>query len=288
MPERAPGTGYSVFADTMADMTYLELEQCVKDGAVALWALGVIEQHGPHLPLATDIYVPAATLSEARRMLAARGIASVTVPPFYWGVNVASASFAGSFEVRPEVMVELMKDVFANLKKDGFTQVFCLSGHGEALHNQTILAGVKAGCAAAGIDGSVIIAPAMAQRLGFDLADPHLAVMEPESAGASPGAEPQPYLDIHAGEWETSVIWGLFPDVVRTSIVPTLEPTNYGPADLAEWRKGYEHSRRKTPRGYFGSPAAADPARGAAIIAGEARRVADAIASKVQRFNAPK
>jgi creatinine amidohydrolase len=281
MAERVPGTGYSVFADTMADMTYPEVEQCVRDGAIVLWALGVIEQHGPHLPLATDIYVPAATLSEARRLLAARGIPSVTVPPFYWGVNVASASFAGSFEVRPEVMVELMKDVFANLKKDGFAQVFCLSGHGEALHNQTILAGVKAGSAASAIAGNVVIAPAMAQRLGFDLADPHLALMAPENEA------PQPYLDIHAGAWETSVIWGLFPDVVRTAIVPTLEPTNYGPADLAEWRKGHEHSRRKTPRGYFGSPAAADPARGAAIIAGEARRVADAIAAKVERGPRP-
>jgi len=278
MPERPPGAGYSVFADTMADMTYPELEQCARDGAIVLWALGVIEQHGPHLPLATDIYVPAATLSEARKLLAAQGIPSVTAPPFYWGVNVASASFAGSFEVRPEVMIELMKDVFANLKKDGFAQVFCLSGHGEALHNQTILAGVKAGCAAAGIDGSVIVAPAMAQRLGFDLADPHLALTAPET-----DERPQPYLDIHAGEWETSVIWGLYPEVVRSAIVPTLEPTNYGPADLAEWRKGYEHSRRKTPRGYFGSPAAADPARGAAIIAAEARRVADAIAAKLVR-----
>jgi creatinine amidohydrolase len=275
MPERAPGGGYSVFTDTMADMTYPEVEQSVRDGAVVLWALGVIEQHGPHLPLATDIYVPAATLSEARRLLAARGIPSVTVPPFYWGVNVASASFAGSFEVRPEVMIELMKDVFANLKKDGFQQVFCLSGHGEALHNQTILAGVKAGCSASSLDGSVIIAPAMAKRLGFDLADPHLALLAPDTDA------PQPYLDIHAGEWETSVIWGLYPDVVRTEIVPTLEPTNYGPTDLAEWRKGYDHSRRKTPNGYFGSPAAADPARGPAIIAEEARRVADAIAAKV-------
>ena len=49
---------YSIFKDTIADMTYPEVEQAVRDGAVALWALGVIEQHGPHLPLGTDVYVP--------------------------------------------------------------------------------------------------------------------------------------------------------------------------------------------------------------------------------------
>jgi creatinine amidohydrolase len=268
--------GYSVFAGTMADMTYPELEQSVRDGAVVLWALGVIEQHGPHLPLATDVYVPCATLARARELLTERGVPSVIAPPFYWGVNVASAHFAGSFEVRPAVMVELMKDVLANFKKDGFSQVFCLSGHGEALHNTTILEGVKAGSAASGIDARVLVAPAMAKRLGYDPADPHLALLAPEPDEPHP-----PYLDIHAGSWETSVIWGLFPHVVRDEIVPTLEPTNYGPSDLAEWRKGYEHSRRKTPLGYFGQPADADPALGAGIIEQEALRVADAIVAKL-------
>ena len=67
------------------------------------------------------------------------------------------------------------------------------------------------------------------------------------------------------------MIWGLIPDAVRGEIVPTLAPTNYGPADLAEWRKGYEHATRKTPRGYFGQPAEADPARGPGIIAAKRR-----------------
>lgn len=275
MTQRTPG-GYSVFAGTMADMTYPELEQAVHDGAVVMWALGVIEQHGPHLPLATDVYVPSATLLEARRLLAERGIPSVIAPPFYWGVNVASASFPGSFEVRPAVMVELMKDVFAGFGKDGFRHAFCLSGHGEALHNQTILTGVKEGSAATGIDGCVLVTPAMAKRLGYAADDPHVALL------AADPDEHHAFLDIHAGAWETSVIWGLVPDAVRSEILPTLAPTNYGPADLAEWRKGYEHARAKTPHGYFGQPAEADPARGPGIIAFEGARVADTIATRLQ------
>ncbi|MFI4988252.1 MAG: creatininase family protein, partial [Alphaproteobacteria bacterium] len=108
--------GYSVFHETMADMTFPELEAAARDGAVTLWGLGVIEQHGPHLPLATDVYVPQATLRRARQLLAARGIASVIVPPFYWGVNHVTGRFPGSFEVRPAVMVELMTDVFRSLR----------------------------------------------------------------------------------------------------------------------------------------------------------------------------
>jgi creatinine amidohydrolase len=212
---QANGGGYSVFHDTMADMTYLEVERAARDGAVVLWSLGVIEQHGPHLPLATDIYVPAATLSQARGLLAERGVKSIVAPPFYWGINVASASFAGSFEVRPDVMVELMKDVIANLKKDGFGHVFCLSGHGEALHNQTILRGLRAACEASDIAGSFLLEEAMAKRLGFALDDPLLAILPPETDEAPHGQ----YLDIHAGSWETSVIWGLYPEVVRSGKV---------------------------------------------------------------------
>ena len=33
--------GYSIFHETMADMTFLEVEEVARRGAVVLWALGV-------------------------------------------------------------------------------------------------------------------------------------------------------------------------------------------------------------------------------------------------------
>ena len=39
--------GYSIFDETMADMTWPEVEAAARAGAVALWGLGVIEErHG--------------------------------------------------------------------------------------------------------------------------------------------------------------------------------------------------------------------------------------------------
>jgi creatinine amidohydrolase len=275
--DRLGHAGYSVFHETMADMTFPEIERAARAGAVTLWGLGVIEEHGPHLPLATDVYVPTAILRLARRLLAREGIESVIVPPLYWGINHATGRFAGSFLLRPEVMIELMGDVFGSLKKDGFSRVFCLSGHGDAAHNKTILEGVRKGSRTAGIDVRVIAKPAALQRLGFDAADPHLAVTE-----ASP-PKPAKYVDVHAGDWETSLVWAVYPEVVRSALLPDLVPTNYGPADLDEWRKGGEHAVRKTPHGYLGDPAAADRARGLALLEEEARLVAGAIAAAVKR-----
>ena len=43
-PELTRG-GYSIFHETMADMTWLEVERAARNGAVVLWGLGVIEEH---------------------------------------------------------------------------------------------------------------------------------------------------------------------------------------------------------------------------------------------------
>ena len=56
----------------------------------------------------------------------------VIVPPYYWGVNHVTGSFPGSIDIRPEVMTELMTDVFRSLAKAGFRQVFCITGHYDA------------------------------------------------------------------------------------------------------------------------------------------------------------
>lgn len=267
-----PG-GYSIFHETLADMTLPEIERAAKSGAVPLWGLGVIEQHGPHLPLGTDVYVPMAVLRLARRLLASRAIEAVIVPPFYWGVNHVTASYVGSFVVRPAVFVALMTDVFTSLKKDGFDRVFCLSGHGDAVHNRTILDGVRQGSAAAAIDGRMVVSRSMVARLGFDPADPHLAIAVDEGSGSSGP------IDVHAGLWETSLMWAAFPAVVRSDLLPGLVPTDFAPADLAEWRKGGDHALGKSPLGYVGDPAAASREQGLNLLRREAERVADAVAA---------
>jgi creatinine amidohydrolase len=67
------------------------------------------------------------------------------------------------------------------------------------------------------------------------------------------------------------------PGLVRENLRSDLESTDYGPDDLAEWRKGREHARAKTPLGYFGDPAAASAEEGERWVADSAQRMADAI-----------
>jgi len=265
-----------IFADTIAQMTWFEVDQAAKDGAILLWAFGVIEQHGPHLPTGTDVYVPSLQLRQVRILLAERGVKALIVPPFYWGINDVSSGFPASYQVRPSSMVELMADVFGSIRQDGFTHVFCVSGHGDALHNRTILQGVKTGSERTGLDISFVTDAALATRLGLELSDPYLTLRAP--------APPSParFVDVHAGQWETSVMMHACPGLVRENLRSNLESTNYGPNDLAEWRKGREHARGKTPLGYFGDPAAASPEEGERWVADSARCLADAIERRLK------
>ena len=271
-------SGTSVFAETLAEMTWYEAEAAAKSGASVLWAFGVIEEHGPHLPLGTDVYVPAAILRRVRAKLGEAGHPAVILPAYYWGINQVTGGFPGSIETRPSTMIALMEDVLTSLKSKGFSRVFCASGHGDALHNQTIFDGVVKARASSGVDAVALLNAPLAKRLGLDPASPALVAFDLPA----PSGPPPKFFDVHAGNPETSAMLHLHPELVRTGVIPSLAPTDFGPDDLAEWRKGQEAARRKTPQGYLGDPASGEAARGRAsfdglteaMTAGILRRVA--------------
>jgi creatinine amidohydrolase len=275
MTERDPGI--SIFAGTMAELTWGEVAAAARAGAVALWAFGVIEQHGPHLPTGTDVYLPAAKLRRTRALLAEAGIAAVIVPPYYWGVNHVSGAFPASPRVRPSVMAALMADVIGSLADDGFGHLFCVTGHGDAEHNRTIYEGIRQGGEGRPIRASFLAEARLVERLGLSPADPLVTPFTPAATGPA-----RPFLDIHAGEWETSAMLATHPGLVRQEVVPGLVPTDFVAADLAEWRRGLGHARAKTPLGYLGDPAAASLEDGQRSLEAQAVAMAAAIVARVR------
>jgi creatinine amidohydrolase len=270
--------GYSIFDETLADLTYPELEEAAKQGAVVLWPLGVMEEHGPHLPLGTDIYVSTLMMKEAARHLRSMGHSVVIAPPLYWGINETTRSFAGSLSLRPSTLKAIIEDTFQSLYEDGFRSVYMITGHGDPLHNRTILEGVAESRATTGIRGFVVMDSPTGESLSLTGEEPHVIIVEGSEYG---GHFSSPYVDVHAGESETSVFWYLFSDLTRAGVIARLEPTNYGIEDLIEWVKGRDNARAKTPMGYFGNPAAADRVRGEAAFSASSLRLAEGIAAHV-------
>lgn len=261
----------SILSGTLAEMTYVELDQSARNGAVALWAIGAIEEHGPHLPLATDVHVPSDQLGRVRERLSGQGIRSVTVPPYYWGVNRVTGAFPGSIDIRPEVMVELMTDVFRSLAKAGFKDVYCITGHYDAAHGKAIIEAIRRANRDGRIRAHFVVPAALGHRLGLTVGEPGFLLAE------VPAGSPPAFPDLHAGDSETSMMLRIAPDAVRTAIIPTLKPTDLSADQVAIWRKGYEDAKAVTPDGYLGAPSQASAARGEVRLAAEAGAYAEAI-----------
>lgn len=234
-----------IFAGTMAEMTYPEVERAAARGAAVLFPVGVVEQHGPHLPLGTDVYGACVLCRLARRRMEELGDEALIAPPMYWGVNHVSSAFAGTFRTRPEVFAQVLSDGLDSLATDGFRDVVLVNHHGDAAHNRVLLD------VASGRDGVRFAdSGTMIERLGRS---PAWLRYEVDLSGIPHSG----VLGVHAEETETALIARWHPELVRYDELSRLSPTELSREDLEKWRRGGEHARRVTPQGYFGAPAPA-------------------------------
>ncbi len=250
--------GYSIFDETMVDMAWPQVERAAQEGAIILFPIGVIEEHGPHMGLGVDTYLAYVRCKLIRRELESRGLQTLIAPPFYWGINHNTGSFPGSFTVRKETMKAVLYDTLACFRRWGFTHVFLINNHGDGEHNLTILEAVKEARIDTGIRAYFLLSEFDA-KVRFKLTGKeHHILIQPSSTN-----EPPPkYLDIHAGGRETGVMLHYFPDQVNKDLAKTLKPTDLTSQDLMRWDQSWSDARRITPLGYFGDPASFDPEAG--------------------------
>lgn len=248
----------NVFEETMAHMTYIQIEEAAREGTSILFPVGVVEEHGPHLPLAVDVYGAYLQSRAIKSELEKKGIKTLIAPPFYWGINMATSAFGGSFTSREETVILVLRDAMSCLKRWGFDQVFFINHHLDGSHMQAVDKAIQVARKEVGIKAYWIIDPFVAKRLGYKGDEEHLLL---HRSLFPPGPPPQ-FLDIHAEGYETSLIWHYLPELIHLEIWKELKPTNLTFKDLEIWRKGGMDARKITPNGYFGDPTTARPERG--------------------------
>ena len=212
--------GYSIFHQTMVEMPWLEIKKAAQDGAIVLLPIGIIEEHGPHMGLGADIYQAYFWSKLTRRALNVRGIQALIAPPYYWGINVSTASFPGSFTVRSDTMRAVLYDIHESLNRWGFKYVFSLNQHSDSIHYSVLSDALQKVRIELGI--------------GAFLATPDVPVF-PGSSRLSQAT------DIHAGAYETAKMALEFPMDVNIDLARTLPPSN-----------------SFQPLGYYGDPASFD------------------------------
>ena len=108
-------------------MSWPQIEAAISYGATtAVVCAASTEQHGPHLPLATD-----ELLGEAyARGLAERLGNTLVAPVIRPGCSEHHMAFAGSLTIPAELLMDLLDQDLASLRRHGFTRFKVFSSHG--------------------------------------------------------------------------------------------------------------------------------------------------------------
>ncbi|MFA9518612.1 creatininase family protein [Halopenitus sp. H-Gu1] len=109
----------------IADETWPDLGDYFADESVALVPLGSTEQHGPHLPLATDHLI-----AEAYAREAARRTGYLCTPTINIGVSPHHKQFHGTMWVDAPVFREYVESFTRNLTYHGIDRVIYVNAHG--------------------------------------------------------------------------------------------------------------------------------------------------------------
>jgi len=243
---------YSIFSETMADMTYQQIEDAAMRKLPVLFPIAVIEEHGPHMCLGTDTYLAYNLARDVKKGLLATGVESIIAPVYYWGINAAMNGFAGSFSVKQETMVTALLDLIECLKKWGFEKIFLLNIHGDFEHNLAMTEAAKKANEKFGLGVYSVVTKLFAQRAKLQGGAPYILTYQMEFGMSSQ------YLDIHAGAYETSLMADQFPDLVDIDKAQSLSSSQTTIEGLKTWLKGGVKAREITPLGYLGNPSDID------------------------------
>jgi len=129
----------------IADLNWQQIADLDRQKTLFLLTVGMLEEHGPHLPIATD------TIGVEHE---ARGVADslqkalpdwqvVLMPTVNYGSSGANqignvAVHPGTYGLRRSTLRSLVADIGAQIAQNGFKWIFVLNGHGAPTHHMAV------------------------------------------------------------------------------------------------------------------------------------------------------
>ncbi len=168
------------------ELTWPEFERV--DKTVALLPTGIVEAHGPHLPLGTDALMATYIAEET-----ARRTNVLLLPTVWYGNTYVLDKFPGTISISNETLYRLYLDIFREVARNGVKYLVVVNGHGGNIDALSM----AAKDAARETKLTVILV-----NWWIDLAkETRRRVLEtPEG---------------HAAEDETSEVWAAYPQLVK-------------------------------------------------------------------------
>jgi creatinine amidohydrolase len=171
---------------------------------IAVLPLAATEQHGPHLPLGTDVMIAQAYLDKVREMLPA-DIPALFLPIQPIGISTEHIAYPGTLTLPPEVAIRAWIAIGESIARSGLRKLVMVSSHG----------------------GNSAAMSVVAQELRAR--HEMLAVTTTWSRfGVPDGLFPDEEIrhGIHGGAVETSIMLAAYPKLVRGQGVGNFTPTS--------------------------------------------------------------
>jgi creatinine amidohydrolase len=183
----------STFAQNQLPVKWEELtagdfrEGIKKSGGTCVLPFGIIEKHGPHLPLGTDLLnVRAATLAAAQQEYA------IVFPEYYFGQIFEAKQQPGTVSYSTPLQLQLLQETTDEMARNGCKKVMIVNGHG----------------------GNEHLLPYFAQTQLEKKRD-YVVYVVGLMDRATGGPPKKTSMDMHAGEGETSLTMTTHPELVH-------------------------------------------------------------------------
>lgn len=224
--------------------------------ALAVLPIGATEQHGPHLPTGTDLFGVEA-IARAAASRASTRIPVIVTPTLPFGSSEHHFVFGATLSFGTDTYYRVLRDLLSSLARDGFTRMFIVNGHG----GNHELAELAARDTALTTDVRVATGS-------------YWAIAWEALTGA--GAHLSRRLPGHAGDFETSLMMALRPELIAENLPRREGSFGSDPRDFRALWRTEAHGFWKEIDGFTDSPANASAENGRAFFDLITKAVSDA------------
>ena len=221
---------------SLLDGTRTSFEWHEASVSVCVLPVGAFEQHSRHLPLISDSFQ-----AEYFGEFLARELDAGLLPVLSYGTSLEQTGFAGTVTLRPETLMQIIRDIAGELARQGVRRLIIINAHGGNYALGPVVRDVNR------MDGPLKIL----------LVDYWAHVKEGITESSRSGTP-----DIHSGEFETSLMLALKPEWVKPVTDDTaLAAKEYRQSDLNTFGIGIV-----APDGAYGNPSLATREKGLKIV----------------------
>src|ERR671919_2538631 len=123
----------------LAKIPFPEVERLAKSQrALVILPVGVVEEHGAHLPLGMDSFAAEAYAASATPHLEEAGYEVVLAPTISYGVARAAIDFPGTLSLEPQTLRSMVVEIGRSLARHGLKRLAILNGHRDSQHTRAL------------------------------------------------------------------------------------------------------------------------------------------------------